>query len=74
MVGEDIQFDQTKDGYTGSIKIDPNNCLFGINISYSKFANEIIDQPEKWERIANLYGLYIETANNTELILHDRYQ
>jgi hypothetical protein len=67
MVSKDYQFDRKHDEYCGFINIDPQNAVEFID-DYSDIAIQIAMNPKSFEKIANKYGLTIESAHEGELI------
>jgi hypothetical protein len=63
-ISKDYQFDTSSEGYLGFINLDPND-----DESTSNFIQEIIDNPEAYEPIANKFGISIQAARDEELIL-----
>lgn len=61
----DPQFDKSHEDYLGFINIDPE-------VYTGEYKNEIlkiVSDPNKYKRELEYYGLYIESAHDTELII-----
>ena len=70
MIANDYQFDKEHEGYLGFINIDPTDAqeLF-TGDDFSDIATQIAMSPRQFENAFNAYGLTIESAHKTELII-----
>jgi hypothetical protein len=63
-ISKDYQFDTSSEDYLGFINLDADDDALTI-----KFIQEIIANPDAYEPVANQYGLTIQSAGGTELII-----
>jgi len=68
LVSQDYQFNPKHPDYLGYINIDPRDGFDLGGVDCSEVAIKIAMNPDSFERIANKYGLSIESACETELI------
>ena len=70
MISKDYQFNPKSPDYLGFINIDPREAD-ELGKNHSEVATRIAMNPDGFEKIANKYGLTIESAHETELIFSE---
>lgn len=70
MISKDYQFDKNHEGYLGFINIDPRNAI-ELGNDHSAVAIQIAKNPDQFETIFNEYGLSIQSAHESELIIEE---
>jgi len=68
LISKDFQFDKSHPDYSGFINIDPRSAT-ELGNDYSQFAYTIAMNSDNYETIANKYGLTIESAFESELVI-----
>ena len=71
MISKDYQFDKNHEGYLGFINIDPQDAI-ELGSDHSDVAIQIAMNPGQFEAIFNEYGLSIQSAHESELIIEER--
>jgi hypothetical protein len=66
MISQDYQFDKNNEHYCGFINITVDQCYKWLN-----YATQVIKDRDRYEVIANHYGLTIATAVKGELIFNE---
>jgi hypothetical protein len=69
MIANDYQFDKKHEGYLGFINIDPTDAVEIKGDDFRDIATQIAMSPKQFENAFNAYGLTIESAHKTELII-----
>ena len=69
MIANDYQFDKEHEGYLGFINIDPTDAVEIKGDDFRDIATQIAMNPKQFENAFNAYGLTIESAHKTELIV-----
>ena len=69
MIANDYQFDKKHEGYLGFINIDPTDAFEAKGDDFRDIATQIAMSPSQFEKAFNAYGLTIESAHETELII-----
>ena len=70
MISKDYQFDKNNENYLGFINIDPQDAT-ELGTDHSDAAIQIAMNPGQFEAIFNEYGLSIQSANESELIIEE---
>ena len=70
MISKDYQFDKKHEGYLGFINIDPQDAI-ELGSDHSDAAIQIAMNPGQFEAIFNEYGLSIQSAHESELIIEE---
>tara|TARA_B110000908_G_C10095601_1_gene376138 strand:- start:559 stop:831 length:273 start_codon:yes stop_codon:yes gene_type:complete len=68
-IANDYQFDKEHEGYLGFINIDPTDAVEVKGDDFRDIATQIAMSPRQFEKAFNAYGLTIESAHETELII-----
>lgn len=70
MISKDYQFDKNHENYLGFINIDPQDAT-ELGVDHSDVAIQIAMNPSQFEAIFNEYGLSIQSAHESELIIEE---
>tara|TARA_B110000285_G_scaffold198394_1_gene230792 strand:- start:365 stop:631 length:267 start_codon:yes stop_codon:yes gene_type:complete len=69
LIVNDNCFDKNHEDYLGFINIDPNEAIELKGPDYRDVAIQIAMNPTQFESTFNTYGLTIESAYETELVI-----
>ena len=69
LIANDYQFDKNHEDYLGFLNIDPAEAFELKGEDYRDIAIQIAVNPTQFESMFNTYGLTIESAHESELII-----